>query len=257
MGRLENRVAVVTGGGRGIGRAIALELAREGADIVISSRTRSQLDAVVKEIKKIGSAGLAVEADALNRLESKKPVSEAVRHFGQIDILVNNVGGHVPGDQNPYTHDDDTFEANLALNLTSTYWTTREALPHMEKQGFGRILTIGSGYAKRSGGKLAYTTAKHGLIGFTKALAGQVAADGITVNCLCPGWTNTALVDWEAMGRDRGTDAAEARAWRSSENLPNRILEPEELGPMAALLAAPESAGITGQVISVDGGFKV
>jgi NAD(P)-dependent dehydrogenase (short-subunit alcohol dehydrogenase family) len=137
MGRLENRVAVVTGGGRGIGRAIALELAREGADIVISSRTRSQLDAVVKEIKEIGSAGLAVEADALNRLESKKPVSEAVRHFGQIDILVNNVGGHVPGDQNPYTHDDDTFEANLALNLTSTYWTTREALPHMEKQGFG------------------------------------------------------------------------------------------------------------------------
>jgi meso-butanediol dehydrogenase/(S,S)-butanediol dehydrogenase/diacetyl reductase len=240
MGRLENRVAVVTGGGRGIGRAIALELAREGANIVISSRTRSQL-----------------EADALNRLESKTPISEAVRHFGQIDILVNNVGGHVPGDQNPYTHDDDTFEANLALNLTSTYWTTREALPHMKKQGFGRILTIGSGYAKRSGGKLAYTTAKHGLIGFTKALAGQVAADGITVNCLCPGWTNTALVDWEAMGRARGTDAAEARVWRSSENLQNRILEPEELGPMAALLAAPESAGITGQVISVDGGFKV
>ena len=118
-------------------------------------------------------------------------------------------------------------------------------------------MTIGSGYAKRSGGALAYTAAKHGLIGFTRALAGQVAPDGITVNCLCPGWTNTALVDWEGMGKAAGISAEEAHAWRASENLQNRVLEPEELGPMAALLAAPESAGITGQVISVDGGYKV
>ena len=259
MYSLSGRVAVVTGGGRGIGRAIALELARHGADIAVSSRTLEQLTSVVAEVEEIGTRGLAVVADALDREQSKEPVRRAMAEFGSCDVLINNVGGGAPmrGSQDPFTHDDDVFEANLALNLTSAYWTTREALPHMREAGYGRIINIGSGYAKRSGGALAYTTAKHGLIGFTRALAHDTAAHGITVNCLCPGWTNTALVDWQAMGKAAGISADEAHAMRASENLQNRVLEPEELGPMAALLAAPESAGITGQVISVDGGYKV
>ncbi|MCY3568381.1 MAG: SDR family NAD(P)-dependent oxidoreductase [Chloroflexi bacterium] len=259
MANLESRTAVVTGGGRGIGRAIALELARHGADVVVSSRTMEQLASVVAEIEAIGQSGLAVVADALDREQAKDPVRRAVERYGACDILINNVGGGAPvrGSQEAFTHDDDVFEANLALNLTSAYWTTREALPHMRDAGYGRIINIGSGYAKRSGGVLAYTAAKHGLVGFTRALAHDTAAHGITVNCLCPGWTNTALVDWEAMGRAAGISAEAAHAWRASENLQGRVLEPEELGPMAALLAAQESAGITGQVISVDGGYKV
>ncbi|MCY3557172.1 MAG: SDR family NAD(P)-dependent oxidoreductase [Chloroflexi bacterium] len=259
MANLDNRTAVVTGGGRGIGRAIALELARHGADVVVSSRTMEQLASVVAEIEALGQSGLAVVADALDREQAKDPVRRAVERFGACDILINNVGGGAPlrGSQEAFTHDDDVFEANLALNLTSAYWTTREALPHMRDAGYGRVINIGSGYAKRSGGALAYTAAKHGLVGFTRALAHDTAAHGITVNCLCPGWTNTALVDWEAMGRAAGISAEAAHAMRAAENLQDRVLEPEELGPMAALLAAPESAGITGQVISVDGGYKV
>ena len=259
MANLDNRTAVVTGGGRGIGRAIALELARHGADVVVSSRTMEQLASVVAEIEALGQSGLAVVADALDREQAKDPVRRAVERFGACDILINNVGGGAPlrGSQEAFTHDDDVFEANLALNLTSAYWTTREALPHMRDAGYGRVINVGSGYAKRSGGALAYTAAKHGLVGFTRALAHDTAAHGITVNCLCPGWTNTALVDWEAMGRAAGISAEAAHAMRAAENLQDRVLEPEELGPMAALLAAPESAGITGQVISVDGGYKV
>jgi len=257
MPRLTDRVALVTGGGRGIGRAIALEMARDGATIVVSSRSQDELDAVVAEARDLGSDGLAVVADAMDKDSARAPVQAAIDRFGHLDVLVCNVGGVIGRNHDPFTHGDDDWDDNIVLNLTTTYWTTRAALPHMKERGFGRILTIGSGYAKRSGGTLSYTTAKHALIGFTRALAAQTAPHGITVNCLCPGWTNTRLVNWDALGRAHGTDAAGGRAWAASENLLNRVLEPEELGPMAALLAAPESYGITGQVISVDGGYRV
>jgi NAD(P)-dependent dehydrogenase (short-subunit alcohol dehydrogenase family) len=260
-GRLEGRVALVTGGGRGIGRAIARELAREGARVAVTSRSPHELEAVVREIDTLGSRGLAVKADAMSRDETRDAVETVIRHFGRLDGLVNNVGGVLAPrgleELLPFTHDDELFEDNLRLNLTSAYWATRYALPHMRYRGFGRVIVIGSGYAKRSGGTIAYTAAKHGLIGFMRALAAQVAPFGITVNCLCPGWTNTRLVDWDVLAVAYGTTPALAKQMAESENLQHRILEPEELGPMAALLLAEESKGITGQVISVDGGYKV
>lgn len=108
-----------------------------------------------------------------------------------------------------------------------------------------------------NGGSVAYTAAKHGLVGLTKQLALRVGEHGITVNCLCPGWTNTSLVDWEAIGRRRGVTAEEAEQAAARENAQNRVLEPDELAGMAVLLASDDGAGITGQVISVDGGYRI
>jgi 3-hydroxybutyrate dehydrogenase/3-oxoacyl-[acyl-carrier protein] reductase len=254
MERLKGKVALITGGGRGIGRSIALAMARDGAIIAVSSRTTDQLETVAAEARAAGAPDtLVIAADATKAADQRGAVKAVVERFGRIDILVNNAGGvttRTPEGLGAYTHDDDTFADNIDLNLNSAYWATAEALPTMRKHGYGRVLTIGSGYAKRSGGPIAYTAAKHALIGLTRALAHDTAAHGITVNCLCPGWTNTQLVNFEAQ-------SPEFKAMVVSENLQHRILEPDELGPMAVLLASPESAGITGQVISVDGGYKV
>ncbi len=261
MGSLDGLVALVTGGGRGIGRAIALEMAQDGASIAIASRSKNELDEVVAEAEALGRTGLAIRADALVREDCTAAVDAVVERFGRIDILVNNVGGVTfrtgPADHDPFAYNDDIFVNDLTLNLVTHYWTTRAALPHMREHHFGRIINIGSGYAKTSGGTLSYSAAKHGLVGLTRALAAQVAPFGITVNCLCPGWTNTRLINLPLMAQRMGTDIEGAKAQLGADNLLKRILEPEELGPMAALLAAPGSAGITGQVISVDGGYRV
>jgi 3-hydroxybutyrate dehydrogenase len=193
----------------------------------------------------------------MDREQAREPVRTAMAEFGRIDILVNNVGGSVGRQHDPFTGDDNSFEDTLVLNLISAFWTSREALPHMRQQQYGRVINIGSGASKRAASTPAYTSAKHGLIGLTKALAAAAGSDGITVNCLCPGWTNTSLTDWDAIARRQNTTPEEARARAEAESLQHRILEPEELGPMAALLASPDGGGITGQVISVDGGYRV
>ena len=248
MEQLRGRVAVITGGGRGIGRALALRFATEGATVVISSRTASDLDAVLVQVKAGGApTGLAVVADAGDRDDARRPVIEAHERFGRVDILVNNVGGSVGRHHDPFSGDDESFEGTLTLNLTSAWWTTRAALPVMRGQRHGRVINIGSGASKRAAASLAYTTAKHALVGFTRQLAQTTGTEGITVNLLCPGWTNTSLLDLD--------DRTRAKAER--ENVQHRVLEPEELTGMATLLASDEGAGITGQVISVDGGYRL
>ena len=253
MGRLADQVAIVTGGGRGIGRAIALGLAAEGARVALIARTQEELGAVVAEAREAGGDGLALAVDCSDGAALKAAVEEVHARWDRIDVLVNNVGGLV-GDVaklGALDHDDELFEQNLFLNLTTHYYATRAALPHMAAAGYGRVLSIGSGYATHGGGTISYSAAKHGVVGFTRALAYQVPPE-VTVNCLCPGWTNTVMLDWAGPG---AADAARAKA--SAQTVQGRVLEPEELVPMAVLLASPEAAGITGQVISVDGGYKV
>lgn len=251
--RLRDRVAVVTGGGRGIGRAIALGLAAEGATVAVLSRTREQLDAVVAEAEEAGGGGLALAVDCMDGPALKEAVEEARLRLGRLDVLVNNVGGPLgePERLTALEHDDELFERTLFLNLTTAYYATRAALPHMVEGGYGRIVNVGSGYATHGGGGIAYSAAKHGVVGLTRSLAYQVPA-AVTVNCLCPGWTDTEMLSWNGP-----EGAASARAKAEAQTVQGRVLAPAELAPMAALLASPEGAGITGQVISVDGGYKV
>jgi NAD(P)-dependent dehydrogenase (short-subunit alcohol dehydrogenase family) len=249
---LKDNVALVTGGGRGIGRAIALAFADSGCDVAVSARTMADLERVADEVRARGGRGLPIRADAMSREDIEASVAAVVSEYGRIDILVNNAGGSVPGED-----PDRAVIDTLMLNLVSAERATRAALPHMRRQVYGRVINIGSGSAKRSGAGVAYTAAKHAIVGLTRATAALVATQGITVNCLCPGWTNTGLIDWDTLAMAWNTDPEGARARAAAEALQNRVLEPEELGPMATLLAAPAAAGITGQVISVDGGYKV
>lgn len=261
MGSLDNRIALVTGGGRGIGRAIALALAKEGADIAVSSRSKAELDAVCREAERMGRRAYAVTCDAMDGPKTKEMVDDVARHFGRLDILYNVAGGVVGEIEKllTLTHDDKLFEDNVFLNLTSAYYATRAALPHMVKQDYGRVVFIGSGYAKTGGGAIAYTAAKHALIGLMRAMAYQVPPT-ITINTLCPGWTDTKLANdyFETGAKAFGVEAAALKAMAEADNIQKRLVQPEELGPMAALIVSEVGGrAITGQVISVDGGYKV
>ncbi|MEQ8842338.1 MAG: SDR family NAD(P)-dependent oxidoreductase [Acidimicrobiales bacterium] len=256
-GPLAGRVAVVTGGGRGIGRALALGLAEAGAAVVVSSRSHADLDEVVVEVEGLGGRAAAVVADAGRRESAGLPVAAAMAEFGRIDVLVNNVGGTAKGPVDPFEGDLDAIEETIALNLLSAFWATRPALPVMREQGYGRVISIGSGASRHAAASWPYTTAKHGLVGFTRQLAQDGGVHGITANCLCPGWTNTSLIDFEAMGARTGRTAAEARRYAESQNAQQRILEPEELVAIAVLLASPAGNSITGQTFGVDGGYRL
>src|ERR1700692_2969966 len=176
---LKGKRALVTGGGRGIGRSMALSLADAGADVAGASRSLAELETVAKEIKDRGTRGVAVIIDVMNREQITAGVDEAGKKLGGLDILINNAGGVIaakPEFINPISHDPATFEDNLFLNLTQAFYATHAALPYMLKQKWGRIISIGSGYAKNGGGPLASSAAQHRLIGMARSLAYAAAS---------------------------------------------------------------------------------
>ena len=167
---LEGRRALVTGGGRGIGRSIAMAMAQAGANIAVAARSKNELDEAAAEISALGRRGVAITMDVMSREQIAAGVNEAAERLGGLDILVNNAGGVItdnPKKINPLDHDGQCFEDNIFFNLTQAFYATKAALPYMMKQKWGRIINIGSGWAKTGGGMLAYSAAKHGLVGFT------------------------------------------------------------------------------------------
>ncbi|MGE8659894.1 MAG: 3-hydroxybutyrate dehydrogenase [Achromobacter sp.] len=256
---LKGKVAVVTGSTSGIGLGIATALAAQGADIVLNGFG----DAA--EIEKV-RAGLAAQhgvkvlydgADLSKGDAVRGLIDSAVRQMGRIDILVNNAGiQHTALIEDFPT---EKWDAILALNLSAVFHGTAAALPHMKKQGFGRIINIASAHGLvASANKSAYVAAKHGVVGFTKVTALETAGQGITANAICPGWVRTPLVEKQisALAEKNGVDQETAARELLSEKQPSlQFVTPEQLGSTAVFLASDAAAQITGTTVSVDGGW--
>ncbi|MBI5515438.1 MAG: SDR family oxidoreductase [Deltaproteobacteria bacterium] len=246
MGTLEGQSALVTGGGRGIGEAIARRLAREGARVTVTGRTREELDAVASAV-----GGHCLVAD----LADRDSVLALARDLGAVDVLVNNAG---VAESAPLADTTDAlWDRALAVNVTACFVLCRALVPGMVARGRGRVVNVASnagltGYAYTS----AYCASKHALVGLTRALALETARSGVTINAVCPGWVNTRMTD-EAVARiarTTGRDEASARRALEAMSPQRRLLEPEEVAEAVAYLCHPDARGVHGQALCLDGG---
>jgi len=241
---LSDRVAIVTGGGRGIGRAIALKLAEAGATVVVNDVGELAQD-VAREIEAMNQPSLAVLADVSQSSDVAKMVEEAMSTYGRIDILVNNAG--ITRDQLLLRMSDDDWDSVLSVNLKSVFLCTRAVLRDMVKQRWGRIISIASivGIIGNAG-QANYASAKAGIIGFTRTVAKEVAARGITANAIAPGFIDTEMTQ----------RLDESRRQELQKHIPAGYLGlPRDVAETVAFLASEEARYITGQVLSVDGGM--
>jgi NAD(P)-dependent dehydrogenase (short-subunit alcohol dehydrogenase family) len=249
---LAGRHALVTGAGRGIGAAIAARLVAEGARVTVLSRTQGEIDAVAA---RLGRAAQALKADVTQAEETRCAFEQAAASFGPVDILVNNAGQARSGLL--HKAPDELWQQMLAVNLTGTYHGIRAALPGMLERGFGRIVNIASTSGLRGYPYVAaYCAAKHGVIGLTRALALEVAQRHVTVNAVCPGFTETALLE-DAIANIRkvtGRSAEAAREVLTRTNPQGRLIEPAEVAHAVAWLCLPGAESVTGQSIAVAGG---
>jgi NAD(P)-dependent dehydrogenase (short-subunit alcohol dehydrogenase family) len=252
---LRGRHALVTGGGRGIGASIARALAGLCAKVTVVGRTAAALDSLAAELCSGGAEVVGITADVSKRDSLDAAFSAARANFGRIDILINNAGQAISG---PITKRDDALWDNmLATNLSGTYYGIQNALPEMLQSGFGRIVNVAStagltGYAYVA----AYCAAKHGVVGLTRAVAREVATRNVTVNAVCPGYTDTQLVREAAakISAVTGRKLEEALQAMTKSNPQGRLIQPDEVANAVAWLCLPGSDSVTGQSIVVAGG---
>jgi 3-oxoacyl-[acyl-carrier protein] reductase len=243
--RLAGRVAIVTGGSRGIGLAIAGRLAADGATVVISARDQARLDAAVKALEAHGAPILGVAADAAKREDADRLADTAKQQFGRIDVLVNNAG--LTKDALFIRMKDDDWDRVMDVNLRGVFLITRAVTKTMVRQKSGRIINIAStAGAMGNAGQANYSAAKAGLIGFTKATARELAHWSITVNAVAPGLIDTDMA--AAM-------PAEAREAMIAQVPLKRAGTAREVAEMVGFLAGDEAAYVTGQVFHVNGGL--
>jgi NAD(P)-dependent dehydrogenase (short-subunit alcohol dehydrogenase family) len=253
-GRLQDKVAIVTGAARGIGAAIARVFAREGAELALFDLDEATLAGVVREVRTSDrSTALPIRLDITDRPAVEAAVRVVLERFGRIDILVNNAGINVFGD--PLTTTDEAWRRSLAVNLDGAWHLTRAVLPDMLKRSSGSIVNIASTHAfSIIPGCFPYPVAKHGLIGLTRSLAIEYAPRGIRINAIAPGYIETEKVrDW----LEGHEDPAAARA-RVENLIPaRRIGRPEEVAFAAVYLASDEAAFSIGSILTMDGGRSV
>ena len=246
--RLDDKVAIVTGGGKGIGKAIALCYAQMGADVVVAARNLAPLEETAAEIEALGRKALPLVTDVTKSDQIAKLVETTMKEFGHIDILVNNAGGVMP--LTPMVNiSDEEWDWSIKIDLTSTFLCSRAVLKPMLKQRRGRIISISSVVGVVGNpGQANYASAKAGIIGLTRSIAKEVGSRGITVNAVAPGFIDTEMT-------------AQLQAdWREQlkKQIPLGYLgAPEDVAEAVAFLASDAARYITGQVLGVDGGMAV
>jgi NAD(P)-dependent dehydrogenase (short-subunit alcohol dehydrogenase family) len=248
--RLEGKVAIVTGGGKGIGAAICSRFASEGAHVVVAQRSADVAEAHVERIRATGGSAIAVVADVGVREQIESLVARTVDHFGPPDILVNNAGVFVSDDPLELTEDD--WNRTMNIDLDGVWWLTREVLPHMLDRG-GAVINIASTHSYLIvPGCFPYPVAKHALIGLTRALAAEYAARGVRINAIAPAYIDTDMVRGYLDAKD---DPAAERARIDGLHPVGRMGRPDEVAGPALFLASDDASFISGEVLMVDGGI--